>query len=353
MSILFQPLRLRAVTVRNRIFVSPMCQYSALDGFPTDWHLVHLGSRAVGGAGLVMAEATSVCPVGRISPDDLGLWSAEQASAYQRITRFIDEQGAVPAVQLAHAGRKAGTAAPWKGGKPIEPAHGGWRPVGASPIVFSPAHQVPAELDLAGIDEVVQQFAQATRHAVVAGFRAVEVHMAHGYLLHSFLSPKSNLRTDEYGGSFENRARLPLRVVEAVRSAWPADLPLFVRVSATDWVDGGWDLPQTVALSRLFKGMGVDLVDCSSGGLVADAVIPAGPGFQTPFAREVRRGASIATAAVGLISSPQQAEQILATGDADAVLLGRELLRNPYWALDAARELGDEIVWPAQYLRAR
>ncbi len=353
MSTLFRPIRFRDVTVRNRIFVSPMCQYSARDGLPTDWHLVHLGSRAVGGAGLVMVEATAVCPEGRISPDDLGLWSSQKAAAFQRIARFIEEQGAVAAVQLAHAGRKAGTAAPWNGGHPLAPSEGGWQPVGPSPIAFSPAHPVPTALDGAGLDEVVQQFEQAARHAVEAGFRAIELHMAHGYLLHSFLSPLSNRRDDDYGGSFDNRVRLPLRVVDAVRAAWPAELPLFVRLSATDWVEGGWDLAQTVALAGLLKAKGVDLIDCSSGGLVPDAVVPAGPGYQTPFAREVRLGAQIPTGAVGLITSPQQAEQIVATGLADVVLLGREMLRRPYWALEAAAALGAQIAWPSQYLRAR
>lgn len=353
MSKLFQPITLRSVTIRNRVFVSPMCQYSALDGLPTDWHLVHLGSRAVGGAGLVMVEATAVCPEGRISPDDLGLWSSEKAHAFQRLTRFLEEHGAVPGVQLAHAGRKAGTAAPWKGGKPLPLRDGGWHPVGPSPIAFSPDHMVPGALDDAGIDEVVQQFELATRHALEAGFRVVELHMAHGYLLHSFLSPLSNQRDDQYGGDLAHRMRLPLRVVDTVRSVWPADLPLLVRVSASDWVDGGWDVEQTVALARELKAHGVDLIDCSSGGLVPDAVIASGPGFQTPFAREVRTRAGVATGAVGLITSPQQAEQIVATGDADVVLLGREMLRRPYWPLEAAAALGASIPWPVQYQRAK
>jgi len=353
MSILFSPLRLRGVICRNRIFLSPMCQYSAEGGLPTDWHLVHLGSRAVGGAGMVVVEASAVCPEGRITPDDVGLWSPEHARAFQRITRFIEQQGAVPAIQLAHAGRKASTSAPWKGGKPLAPRDGGWQPLGPSALPFSPAHSVPTALNEAGIDSVVRQFAAATAYARDAGFKAVEIHMAHGYLLHSFLSPLSNRRTDDHGGTFENRMRLPLRVVDAVRGAWPDDLPVMVRISATDWVEGGWDLEQSVALSRELAARGVDLVDCSSGGLTPDAAVPAGPGFQTRFAREIRAAVGIATGAVGLITSAQQAEQIVAQGDADAVLLGRELLRRPYWPLEAAASLGADPPWPVQYLRAR
>jgi 2,4-dienoyl-CoA reductase-like NADH-dependent reductase (Old Yellow Enzyme family) len=352
-NLLFTPLRLRELVVRNRIFVSPMCQYSSVEGVPTDWHLVHLGSRAVGGAGLVMVEATAVSPEGRISPDDSGIWSDAQAEAFRRITAFVSAQGAVPAIQLAHAGRKASTRAPWLGGDPVPPGEGGWLPVGASPLAFADGYPVPREMTPSDLQAAVHQFADAARRSLAAGFQAVEVHMAHGYLLHSFLSPLSNTRTDSYGGSFENRARLPLQVAEAVREAWPARWPVLVRLSATDWVEGGWDLPSSVELARQMKDRGVDLIDCSSGGLVADATIPAGPGFQTPFAAAIRTQARIPTAAVGLITEPAQAEHILRTEQADAVVLARQFLREPYWPLRAARELGVDLEWPVQYQRAR
>ena len=352
-NLLFTPLRLRELVVRNRIFVSPMCQYSSVEGVPTDWHLVHLGSRAVGGAGLVMVEATAVSPEGRISPDDSGIWSDAHVEAFRRITAFVSAQGAVPAIQLAHAGRKASTRAPWLGGDPVPPGEGGWLPVAASPLAFADGYPVPREMTRSDLQAVVHQFADAARRSLAAGFQAVEVHMAHGYLLHSFLSPLSNTRTDSYGGSFENRARLPLRVAEAVREAWPARWPVLVRLSATDWVEGGWDLPSSVELARQMKDRGVDLIDCSSGGLVADATIPAGPGFQTPFAAAIRTQARIPTAAVGLITEPAQAEHILRTEQADAVVLARQFLREPYWPLRAARELGVDLEWPVQYQRAR
>jgi 2,4-dienoyl-CoA reductase-like NADH-dependent reductase (Old Yellow Enzyme family) len=350
---LFAPFTIRDVTLRNRIGVSPMCQYSAVDGFANDWHLVHLGSRAVGGAGLVMAEATAVTPEGRISPADLGLWSDAHVEPLARCARFIATQGAVPGIQLGHAGRKASTAAPWKGGGVLTPAEGGWRPILApSPIPFDERHPVPEPLDDVGIRRVVDAFAAAARRALEAGFRIIELHAAHGYLLHQFLSPLSNQRTDAYGGSFDNRTRLVREVVEAVRRAWPETLPLFVRISATDWIPGGWDVEQSVELVRQLTPLGVDLIDCSSGGIAPGAQIPVRPGYQVGFAERIRREAGIATAAVGLITEPDRADAILRNEQADLVLLGREMLRQPYWPLHASRALGGSIVWPVQYLRA-
>ncbi len=353
MSQLFTPLRLRDVEFRNRVFVSPMCQYSSDDGLPTDWHLVHLGSRAVGGAGLVMVEATAVSPEGRISPWDSGIWHDGHAEAFARITRFVRAQGAVPGIQLAHAGRKASVDVPWRGGRPLGPTEKGWEPIAPSAVPFAPGYPLPREMTAADIGAVVAAFTAAARRALAAGFEVVELHMAHGYLLHEFLSPLANQRRDEYGGSLRGRARLPLEVAAAVREAWPERLPLFVRISATDWVEGGWDLGQSIQLARWLKELGVDLVDCSSGGTVPSASIPMGPGYQVPFAAAIRREAGIATGAVGLITEPAQAEQIVATGQADAVLLARELLRDPYWPLRAARALGADIPWPPQYLRAK
>ncbi|ABB32796.1 NADH:flavin oxidoreductase/NADH oxidase [Geobacter metallireducens RCH3] len=353
MSALFTPFTLRSVTFRNRIFVSPMCQYSSLDGMPTDWHLVHLGSRAVGGAGLVMVEATAVSPEGRISPDDSGIWDDRHGEGFAPITRFIAEQGAVPGIQLAHAGRKASTDLPWRGGLPLGPEARGWQPVAPSPRPFAADYPVPRELTVEEMDDVVSQFRDGAQRALAAGFQVVEIHMAHGYLLHEFLSPLSNRRTDDFGGSLENRIRLPLRVTRAVREVWPADLPLFVRISATDWVEGGWDLDQSVVLARKLREAGVDLVDCSAGFLTPDAVIPFGSGYQTPFATAIRREAGIPTGTVGFITDPAQAEQIVATGLADAVLLAREMLRDPYWPLHAARSLGVNVPWPPQYERAK
>ena len=353
MTTLFEPLRLRGVTFRNRIFVSPMCMYSAEDGVANDWHLVHLGSRAVGGAALVMAEATGVSAEGRISPGDTGLWNARQVEAFRRITDFVAARGAVAGIQLAHAGRKASTDLPWKGGRPLAGGDGAWTTLGPSPIPFDQAFPPPREMTLADIDLVTDEFAAAAGLAVEAGFRVVEVHVAHGYLLHEFLSPLSNRRTDEYGGSLENRMRFPIRVARAVRQVFPAERPIFVRISATDWSEGGWDLPQSIELSKLLKKEGVDLVDCSSGGLVPNVKIPAGPGYQVPFAEAVRREAGIATAAVGMITEPRQAEEILATGRADAIVMARAFLRDPYWPLHAAQELGEDVNWPAQYGRAK
>jgi 2,4-dienoyl-CoA reductase-like NADH-dependent reductase (Old Yellow Enzyme family) len=352
MSVLFSPLKLRGLEFRNRIFVSPMCQYSCVDGLPTEWHLVHLGSRAVGGAALALAEASAVEPDGRISPGDAGLWSEAQAQAWAPVARFIRGQGAVPAIQLAHAGRKASTAIPWEGSGPVKIESGGWTPLGASAIPFDAGWTVPREMTPADIGAVVARFARAAQLALLAGFETIELHFAHGYLVHSFLSPLSNRRGDAYGGTFDGRARLALDIASAVRRVWPERLPLFVRVSATDWADGGWDLPQTVELSRRLKALGVDLIDCSSGGLVPYAKIRPAPGYQVPFAEAVRREAGIATGAVGMITEPRQADEIVASGKADAVLLARELLRDPYWPLRAAAALGAAGPWPKQYQRA-
>jgi len=351
---LFEPLKLRSLTLRNRIAVSPMCQYSAgPDGRATDWHLVHLGSRALGGAGLVCFEATAVEARGRISPADLGLWEDAQIEPLARIVRFVQQQGAVACLQLAHAGRKGSTAPPWEGGAAVPAAQGGWTPVAPSPVPFSDASPVPEALDAAGIAGIAQAFAAAARRARAAGFQAIEVHAAHGYLVHQFLSPLSNRRTDRHGGSLENRTRLAREVVEAVRRAWPADLPLLVRVSATDWVDGGWGVDDTVALSRQLRELGADLVDVSSGGLVPYAKVPVGPGYQTAFAERIRREAGVATGAVGVIVSPEQADHVVRSGQADLVLVAREFLRDPHFPLRAARALGQEGPWPRQYARAR
>jgi 2,4-dienoyl-CoA reductase-like NADH-dependent reductase (Old Yellow Enzyme family) len=350
---LFSTLKLRDLTFRNRIFVSPMCQYSSRDGLPTNWHLVHLGSRAVGGAGLVMVEATAVNPQGRISPDDSGIWSEAHAAAYAPIARFIREQGAVAGIQLAHAGRKASTDLPWLGGGPLDPAHRGWQPVAPSPLPFAPGHPVPREATAEDLETIHTQFIDGARRAHAAGFQVLEIHMAHGYLLHEFLSPLTNNRRDHYGGSLENRMRFPLSIARAVRDVWPSGLPVFVRISATDWVDGGWDLAQSIELCRHLKAMGIDLIDCSGGGTVPHTIIPTGPGFQTPFATAIRKEVKIATGTVGYITDPIQAEQIIATGLADVVMLARELLRKPYWPLEAARVLGVDLQWPVQYQRAK
>jgi 2,4-dienoyl-CoA reductase-like NADH-dependent reductase (Old Yellow Enzyme family) len=352
MSRLFSVLRLREVEFKNRVFVSPMCQYSSADGMPNDWHFVHLGSRAVGGAGLVMVEATAVSPEGRISPGDTGIWSDAHAEAFERITAFIKGQGAVPAIQLAHAGRKASTDLPWRGGGFLGEAEGGWQTMAPSPIPFSEGETPPREMSAGGIEEVIAQFAEAARRSFAAGFQVVEIHMAHGYLLHEFLSPLSNHRTDEYGGGLESRSRFPLRVARAVREAFPSHLPVFARISATDWVEGGWDLQQSVQLARWLKEAGVDLIDCSSGGAVPGARIPVSPGYQIPFAASIRKEAGIATGGVGLITEPEQAERIIASGEADAVFLARAMLRDPYWALHAAKVLGVDITYPPQYGRA-
>ncbi len=350
---LHEPLTLRGVTMRNRIGVSPMCEYSSVDGFATDWHLVHLGSRAVGGAGLVFTEATAVTADGRISPFDLGIYLDEHIERLARITQFIVDQGAVPGIQLAHAGRKASTDAPWRGGAPLTPAQYGWSPIVApSAVPFSERSLVPHALDAAGLASVVDAFRTATARALDAGFRVIELHAAHGYLLHEFLSPLSNRRTDAYGGSFDNRVRLLLEITTAVRRVWPDSLPLVVRISGTDWMPGGWDVEQSVALARLLIPLGVDLIDCSSGGIVPGAKIPVGPGYQVGIAERIKRDAGMATAAVGLITDAQQADAIVRSGQADMVLLARELLRDPYWPLHAAKVLGVQVTWPVQYQRA-
>ncbi len=350
---LFDSLSIRDITFANRVFVSPMCEYSSADGFATDWHLVHLGSRSVGGAGLVLTEATAVLPEGRISPQDLGIWKDQHIEPLAHIVHFLHGQGAVAGMQLAHAGRKASTYRPWEGNGAIPESAGGWAKVVApSALPFADNYPMPQALAVEGIREVVEAFAAAARRACEAGFRVIEIHAAHGYLLHEFLSPLSNQRTDSYGGSFENRTRIVREVVAAVREVWPEQFPLFVRISSTDWVDGGWDIQQSVELARELKNLGVDLIDCSSGGNAAQAKIPVGPAYQTPFAEQIRREAGIMTGAVGMITSAPQAEQIIAGGQADAVLLARELLRDPYWPMRAARELGQSVTWPIQYLRA-
>ena len=350
---LFSPLTLGELTIRNRIFVSPMCQYSSDNGLPTDWHMVHLGSRAVGGAGLVMVEATAVSPEGRISPHDSGIWSDQHARAFAPIARFVESQGAAPAIQLAHAGRKASTARPWEGHAEVPVSGGGWQTIAPSAIPFNDVYPKPRAMTQDDIEMVLRQFVDATHRSVAAGFRVIELHMAHGYLLHEFLSPLSNHRTDDFGGSLENRMRFPLQVAQAVRKAWPAQRPLFVRISASDWVEGGWDLPQSIRFCGELHKIGIDLIDCSSGGLAAHAKIPLSPGYQVHFAQAIRRQVGIATGAVGLITDPKQADEIIAGGKADAILLARAMLRDPYWPLHAAQALGVDVRWPIQYERAK
>ncbi|MBY0575200.1 MAG: NADH:flavin oxidoreductase/NADH oxidase [Gallionellaceae bacterium] len=352
MAHLFEPLKLRDITLSNRIGIPPMCQYSARDGIAADWHFVHYGSRAVGGAALMIVEATAIVPEGRISPGDLGLWDDQQIEPLARIARFSQEQGCVPAIQLAHAGRKASVGLGWQAQSTLSEAEGGWAVVAPSSVAYDTGYAVPDELDAAGIRNVIAQFAASARRAREAGFQVAEIHAAHGYLLHQFLSPLSNRRTDAYGGSFENRTRLVREVVAAVRAEWPERLPLLIRLSATDWAEGGWNVDETVDLCRMLKGGGIDLVDVSSAGLAPKVKIPAGPGFQTGFAARVRNEAGIPTSAVGLVTSPEQADHIIRTGQADIVLLGREILRDPYWPLHAAQSLGQTVSWPLQYLRA-
>lgn len=350
---LFSHLNLRSVELKNRIVVSPMCMYSSEDGFSNDWHLVHLGTRAVGGAGLVITEATAVSPEGRISPDDLGLWKDEQIEGLKRITKFLKEQGSVPGIQLAHAGRKASTTSPWKGYDELREEEGGWKPVAPSAVAFKEGGCVPEALNGAGIQKVISDFKMSAERALKAGFQVVEIHAAHGYLLHEFLSPLSNLRNDEYGETLENRCRLLLEVVKAVREVWPTEFPLFVRISATDWAEGGWNETEAVYLAGLLKKYEVDLVDCSSGGLVPYAEIPVGKGYQVGFAEKIKREAGIKTGAVGLITESQQAEEILQQGKADLIFMARELLRNPYFPMEAAEALGADFSWPPQYERAK
>ncbi|MGA9798785.1 MAG: NADH:flavin oxidoreductase/NADH oxidase [Terriglobales bacterium] len=353
MTHLFDSFNVRDIKFANRVFVSPMCEYSSTDGYANDWHFVHLGSRAVGGAGLILTEASAVLPEGRISPQDLGIWMDDHIEPLARIVRFIHEQGSVAGMQLAHAGRKASTYRPWSGHGMIPESDGGWKNVVApSAVPFADDYPTPQALSLEGIKKIVSAFAAAVRRACDAGFRVIEIHAAHGYLIHEFLSPLSNQRTDAYGGSFENRTRILREIVAAVRGSWPDRAPLFVRISATDWIDGGWDIQQSVELARQIKELGADLIDCSSGGNTPQAKIPAGPGYQTQFAEQIRREANVLTGAVGMITSSVQAEQIISTGQADAVIIAREFLRDPYWPLRAARELGQPVSWPVQYLRA-
>ncbi len=350
---LFDPLTIRGVTFPNRIAVSPMCEYSSVDGFANDWHLVHLGSRAVGGASVVFTEATAVAPEGRISPVDLGIWKDAHIETLSRITRFLASQGCLAGVQLAHAGRKSSTAAPWDGMGPVAPADGGWIPIGPSPIPFSEKHVVPREMTEADIATVTQAFVDAAKRALEAGFRVAEIHAAHGYLLQEFLSPLSNQRTDRYGGSFENRIRMLLEVTAAVRKVWPESQPLFARISATDWDDRGWTVDESVELARRLAPLGVDLIDCSSAGNIPQPPhIPFGSGYQTAMADRIRRESGVRTGAVGMITSAAQAEHIVFTGQADMVLIAREMLRDPYFPLRAARELDQKIAWPRQYTRA-
>ncbi len=349
---LFSPLNIRGVSLPNRIAVSPMCQYSSEDGRATDWHFVHLGSRAVGGAGMVMVEATAVEARGRISPADMGIWDDMHIEPLARIARFITEQGSVPAIQLAHAGRKASVQVPWDGGQPLLAGNGGWQTVGPSAIAFTDQFSTPEELDQAGIDIVKQAFITAAKRAIKAGYRIIEIHSAHGYLLHSFLSPLSNKRQDSYGGGLEDRMRLLVEIASELRQVMPDEMPLFTRISATDWAEGGWDIGEAVKLAKALKDAGVDLVDCSSGGLVAHAKIPLEPGYQVPFSERIRHEAKILTGAVGLITTPEQADEIIKSGKADLVLLAREMLRDPYWPLHAASALKQKSNWPKQYLRA-
>jgi 2,4-dienoyl-CoA reductase-like NADH-dependent reductase (Old Yellow Enzyme family) len=349
---LFSPFQLCSVVFPNRVGVSPMCEYSSEDGFANDWHLVHLGARAQGGAGLVMTEASAVTPEGRISINDLGIWKDAHIEKLAQIVRFIHSQGARAGIQLAHAGRKGSMTAPFGGERLLTPEEGGWEPVAPSPIPFSESYATPKALEEAEIAGVVRAFGDAAKRAKEAGFDVVEVHGAHGYLLHEFVSPLANQRTDQYGGSFDNRIRLPLEVVDSVRTVWPDHLPVFMRISATDWAEGGWTADESVELAKRLRAHGVDLVDVSSGGQIPNAKIPMGPGFQVPFAERVRKEAGVATAAVGLITEPGQANEIVANGQADMVLLARQMLRDPYWPLHAAAALGESASWPVQYLRA-
>lgn len=350
---LFSPLSIKSITLKNRIAISPMCQYSATDGFANDWHLVHLGSRASGGAGLIIQEATSVSPEGRISPEDLGLWKNEQIEKLKQITQFIISQNSVPGIQLAHAGRKASAASPWNGGRKVANDNGGWETFAPSAIAYHDNETAPIALDKNGIQKVISDFKSATKRALEAGYQVLEIHGAHGYLLHQFMSPLSNLRTDEYGGSFENRIRLTLEVVAAVQSEWPENLPLFIRISATDWAEGGWNLEESIQLSKILKEKGVDLIDVSSGGAVSHQQIKLCAGYQVPFAESIKKESGILTGAVGLITDATQAEEIVASGKADLVLFARESLRNPNLGLTFADDLEADVQWPKQYERAK
>lgn len=353
MSVLFQPLRIRDVELKNRIVVSPMCQYSSTDGFANDWHLVHLGSRAVGGAALVFTEATAVTPEGRISPEDLGIWKDEHIPELKRITDFIEKNGAVPAIQLAHAGRKASHSSPWNGNKVLDPQDGGWQTLAPSPVPYKQPEPVPVEMDDAAIKKLISDFSSAAKRALTAGFKIIEIHAAHGYLIHEFLSPVSNLRTDGYGGSFENRTRLLQEIVIATRLVIPDEMPLFVRISATDWVSNGWQPEDSVALAKVLKRLGVDVIDCSSAGNSPAQQIPVAPMYQVPFAEMVKNDVGILTAAVGLITTTAEGEEILSSGKADLIMMARQMLREPYFALHAAKDVGENVEWPKQYERAK
>jgi len=353
MAKLFSPLTIKSVTLKNRIVVSPMCEYSSVDGFANEWHLVHLGSRAVGGAGLIITEATAVSPEGRISPDDLGIWKNAHLDKLKSIVSFIHKHGSVAGIQLAHAGRKASFTAPWKGAEQLKPGNGGWQTVAPSALPFNEGNTIPEALNAAGILKVIEDFRAAAQRAVSAGFKVIEIHAAHGYLIHQFLSPYSNQRTDEYGGSFENRIKLLLEIIEAIQSVWPPQLPLFVRISATDWYDGGWNEQDSIRLAAILKDKGADLIDCSSGGNIPGIKIPLKPGYQVHLSALLKKETGILTGAVGLITGAEQAENILEKGEADLIIMAREMLRDPYFPLHAALELGADIQWPNQYLRAK
>ena len=350
---LFTSLKIRGIQLKNRIVVSPMCQYSSVDGMPNDWHFVHLGSRAVGGAGLVFSEATAVSPEGRISPDDSGIWNEKHVESNRKITSFIKSQKSIPGIQLAHAGRKASTYSPWKGSGEVKREDGGWLTIAPSAIPFAENYPFPKEMNKDDIKNVIQQFKSAALKAIEAGFELIELHFAHGYLVHEFLSSFSNQRNDSYGGNLENRCRFAIEIASAVRGVIPESMPLFVRISASDWKDGMWDIEHSIKLSKWLKDAGVDLIDCSSGGNINGVKIPLGPGYQVTFADKIKREAKILTAAVGMITDPKQAEDILTKGQADLIVLGKELLRNPFWPLHAAKELNADIDWPNQYLRAK
>jgi 2,4-dienoyl-CoA reductase-like NADH-dependent reductase (Old Yellow Enzyme family) len=353
MAKLFEPLQIKSVELKNRIVVSPMCEYSSVDGFSNDWHLVHLGSRAVGGAGLIITEATAVSPEGRITPDDLGIWKDEHVEGLKRIITFIEAQGSIAGIQLAHAGRKASHTSPWKGGKMLSSEEGGWETVAPSAIAFRETERNPIALDKAGIEKVVSDFRDAAKRALQAGFKVVEIHAAHGYLLHEFFSPLSNNRPDEYGGTFENRVRILLEIIDAINEVWPKHLPFFVRISASDWTVGGWTLEESIQLTRILQTKGVDLIDCSSGGNIPHAKITVGPGYQVHFAEAIKKETGILTGAVGIITTTEQAEEILASGKADVVIMARQLLRDPYFPLHAAKALNVDVKWPVQYDRAK
>ncbi len=353
MSVLFSPLSIKSVTIKNRIAISPMCQYSAIDGFPNDWHLVHLGSRAVGGAGLIITEACAVVPEGRITSHDIGIWKDEHIENHKRLTQFIEGQGSVPAIQLAHAGRKASCDTPWMGGLYLDMDKGGWKILGPSELPFKKDAPTPYSLSKDEINTVIEAFKLAAARSLLAGYKIIEIHAAHGYLIHQFLSPLSNHRTDEYGGSFENRTRILIQIVKAINQVWPKELPIFVRISATDWTTGGWDLEASIQLVNILKEIGVDLIDTSTAGNIVDATIPVAPGYQVPFAMEIKKQTGILTGAVGLITEGAQAETILNNKEADLILIGRSALRNPYFPMQAAKELNENLKWPLQYERAK